>query len=181
MLEINAKRARMSPPTAKPFQYHAMCLRISRHPCSSSACISTRSSQWRSKTRLRSIEVGFGAAELEAVRIGSGPAGVSAGRFSAANQELFRALLDTYIGRVPDELAEMEAAKYAGSRIEALHFAWAGGITKGDPHYYRITGPRLLAEYDNAQNGANHVHSVWRDPMGDFGLDLLGEHLRHHH
>ena len=77
--------------------------------------------------------------------------------------------------------AEAEAAKYAGARIEALHFAWAGGIGKGAPHYYRITGPRLLAEYDNAQNRANHVHTVWRDPAGDFGFDVLGAHLHHDH
>jgi hypothetical protein len=30
-------------------------------------------------------------------------------------------------------------------------------------------------EFDNRQNGANHVHSVWRDPGGDFGARLLPE------
>jgi hypothetical protein len=36
-------------------------------------------------------------------------------------------------------------------------------------------------EYDNAQNKVNHIHSVWRDPLGDFGMDVLGHHLRHDH
>jgi hypothetical protein len=31
-------------------------------------------------------------------------------------------------------------------------------------------------EYDNIQNGANHVHAVWRDFNGDFGRDLLKRH-----
>jgi len=31
-------------------------------------------------------------------------------------------------------------------------------------------------EYDNVQGGANHVHSVWRDPENDFGDDLLRGH-----
>ena len=36
----------------------------------------------------------------------------------------------------------------------------------------------MLIEYDNTQNSANHIHSVWHDPRGDFGLDLLGAHYR---
>jgi hypothetical protein len=34
----------------------------------------------------------------------------------------------------------------------------------------------VLIEYDNTQNGANHIHSVWRDPQDDFGVDLLRQH-----
>ena len=43
----------------------------------------------------------------------------------------------------------------------------------GQPHYYRLDGPRFLVEFDNRQNRANHVHSVWRDPGCDFGARLL--------
>ena len=57
-----------------------------------------------------------------------------------------------------------------------LHFAWAGGIERKQPHYYRLQGPRVLIEYDCVQNNANHSHTVWRDPEGDFGRDLLAEH-----
>ena len=28
------------------------------------------------------------------------------------------------------------------------------------------------------QNDGNHIHSVWRDFNGDFGRDLLREHLK---
>ena len=34
---------------------------------------------------------------------------------------------------------------------------------------------RLLIEYDNVQDGVNHVHAVWRDPGGDFGQSTAGE------
>ncbi|MEZ4713763.1 MAG: DUF3500 domain-containing protein [Caldilineaceae bacterium] len=44
------------------------------------------------------------------------------------------------------------------------------------PHYYRIQAPRFLVEYDNTQNGANHIHSVWRDPLDDFGANLIAQH-----
>jgi hypothetical protein len=41
-----------------------------------------------------------------------------------------------------------------------------------------IQGPTFLIEFDNTQNNGNHIHSVWRDFNGDFGRDLLREHVR---
>jgi Protein of unknown function (DUF3500) len=122
--------------------------------------------------------VGLQAEHLAAVSFTSTPKGVAAHALTDAQRELLRALLDVYVRRVPDALADAEAAKYEGARIEALHFAWAGGIEVGEPHYYRIQGPRLLAEYDNTQRSVNHVHSVWRDPDGDFGDDVLARHYQ---
>ena len=50
----------------------------------------------------------------------------------------------------------------------------------GVPHYYRVQGPRLLVDCDNAQRDGNHAHScVWRDPKGEFGPYVLGKHHRH--
>ncbi len=34
----------------------------------------------------------------------------------------------------------------------------------------------LLAEYDNTQSDVNHIHTVWRDPTGDSGDDVLARH-----
>ena len=71
--------------------------------------------------------------------------------------------------------AREEQIKKAGKNI---YFAWAGGVNKGDPHYYRIQTPSFLIEYDDTQNNANHIHSVWRDFNGDWGEDLLKEHYQ---
>jgi hypothetical protein len=62
-----------------------------------------------------------------------------------------------------------------------LRFAWAGALEPGTGHYYRLAGPRFLVELDNTQNGANHVHTVVRDPSADFGEDLLVAHYRSRH
>ena len=59
--------------------------------------------------------------------------------------------------------------------------AWAGPVAPGQPVYYRLQGPGLLIEYDNVQRGANHAHSVWRNPESDFGLDVLAAHRAAHH
>jgi hypothetical protein len=107
-----------------------------------------------------------------AVQVGP-PEGLAAAAMPPAQRELLRALLHQYLGRLPDPLAAVEAERVAGDRLHAVHFAWAGGGEPGQPHYYRLQGPRLLVEYVNVQNGANHVHSVWRDPLGDFGQSWL--------
>jgi hypothetical protein len=100
---------------------------------------------------------------------------------TADQQELLRAVLAVYVERVPEALADDEAAKYAGERLGGFGFAWAGGREPGEPHYYRVQGPRLLVEYDNTQRNVNHAHAVWRDPDGDFGEDVLARHRAEHH
>ena len=62
--------------------------------------------------------------------------------------------------------------------LVAIAFAWAGEAERGKKHYYRVQGPTFLIEHDNSQNDGNHVHSVWRDFDGDFGRDVLREHLK---
>jgi len=77
----------------------------------------------------------------------------------------------------PDLAADrMDRMKKAG--LDNIAFAWAGETAKGKKHYYRIQGPTFLVEYDNTQNDGNHIHSVWRDFNGDFGRDLLRDHLK---
>jgi hypothetical protein len=102
------------------------------------------------------------------VRLGP-PEGLAAAAMPPAQRELLRRLVGQYLGRLPDPVAAVEAERVAGDGLQAVHFAWAGGDAPGRPHYYRLQGPRLLIEYVNVQNRANHVHSVWRDPLGDFG------------
>ena len=90
-------------------------------------------------------------------------------------------LLHIYTGRLRLDLAKDEFEKVEAAGLENIHFAWAGSAEPGDPHYYRIHGPTFLIEYDNTQNDANHIHTVWRDLEGDFGRDLLGEHYTNSH
>ena len=65
--------------------------------------------------------------------------------------------------------------------LDDLTFAWAGPEEPGHGHYYAVRGPRLLIEYDNTQDEANHIHAVWRDLRGDWGEDLLAAHYRRSH
>jgi len=135
----------------------------------------------RTGQEILETKIGYLPEHKEALRLGATPAGLTATALSASQQDVLRQLLDTYVTRMADDLAEAESAKYSGIGIERVSFAWAGGLERGQPHYYRVTGPRLLVEYDNTQNDVNHIHSVWRDPEGDFGMDVLANHYRHSH
>lgn len=90
-------------------------------------------------------------------------------------------LIRHYIERTNEELAGHEWARIEQEGLDAVTFAWAGGEERGQGHYYVIKGPRFMIEYDNTQNGANHIHSVWRDFTNDWGEDLLARHYAESH
>ena len=87
-------------------------------------------------------------------------------------------ILDAYTGLMTTEIAAERMAKVKAAGIEKIGFAWAGATERGQKHYYRLQGPTFLIEFDNSQNDGNHVHSIWRDFNGDFGRDLLRDHLK---
>jgi Protein of unknown function (DUF3500) len=106
------------------------------------------------------------------------PVGLTAAAMTAPQRELLMKLLDVYIGKMTADIAEDRLARVRKAGVEKVAFAWAGDVEPGRKHYYRVQGPTFLIEYDNTQNDGNHIHSVWRDFNGDFGRDLLREHLK---
>lgn len=108
------------------------------------------------------------------------PIGIAGADMSASQKALLHDLLSVYFERLPQEAARAAEGRALANGIDAVWFAWAGETEPRRPHYYRIQGPHLLIEYDNTQNGANHVHSVWRDPEDDFGDLLLDHYAREH-
>ncbi len=108
------------------------------------------------------------------------PVGVTYGEMTPAQRRLFERVLDAYLGRMTAEVSAARLAAIRQAGMDQLRFGWAGALEPGGPHYYRVQGPTFLVEYDNVQNNANHIHSVWRDFDGDFGRDLLREHYQAH-
>jgi hypothetical protein len=108
------------------------------------------------------------------------PSGLLASKMNAKQLDALMALMEVYARNVPDQLAEAreEQIKQAGKNV---YFAWAGGINKGDPHYYRVQAASFLIEFDMTQDNANHIHSVWRDAKNDFGDDVLKTHYQESH
>ena len=106
------------------------------------------------------------------------PGGLAASAMTPAQRTLLSQVIDAYTSKMADDIAADRKAKISAAGMDKITFAWAGGTERGVKHYYRVQGPTFLIEYDNTQNNGNHVHSVWRDFDGDFGRDLLRDHLK---
>jgi hypothetical protein len=109
------------------------------------------------------------------------PVGISLGEMGKEQVQLLTQLIHRYAERFKPDLSSVELDKLEKKGVEKIHFAWAGGTKAGDRHYYRIHGPTFVIEYDNTQNQANHIHSVWRDIDNDFARDVLKEHYQDSH
>jgi hypothetical protein len=103
--------------------------------------------------------------------------GLAAADMSAAEQQQLRRLIELYVGRLTSLSARDVLLRLDRAGFGKVRFAWAGGLESGQKHYYRVHGPTLLIEYDNTQNDANHIHTVYRDLDYDFGGDALRKHL----
>ena len=107
-------------------------------------------------------------------------AGIAAGKLDLKQRGLLMKLIEEYVQRVRPELAAQDLKNIKRAGEDKILFAWAGGVEKGEGHYYRVQGPTFLLEYDNTQNDNNHIHAVWRDFANDFGEDLLRKHYQDH-
>lgn len=89
-------------------------------------------------------------------------------------------LVRGYLDRAIPEVADAAWADIDAAGLGHVSFRWAGPTEPGEGHYYAVLGPTFLIEYDNTQNNANHIHTVWRDLRRDWGEDLLAAHYAEH-
>jgi hypothetical protein len=113
--------------------------------------------------------------------IRSGPKGIAGSVLSRGQLDYLMVVLAGFSGRLPDDVGASALRKAKAAGDASISFAWAGGVSPGERHYYRIQAPGLLIEHDNTQGGGKHIHSVWRDPGNDFGDDILTQHYREEH
>jgi hypothetical protein len=106
------------------------------------------------------------------------PVGILAKDMLHHQKVVLNKLIVAYLSAMPNEIANIRMKRIASEDINEIRFGWAGGLVSGEPHYYRIQGKTFLIEFDNTQNKANHIHTVWRDFNGDFGIDLLKQHYQ---
>lgn len=108
------------------------------------------------------------------------PVGLAAVSWTEAQRAALVELISAYTGRHRAELAAADWEKIRQAGLDQVHFGWAGSLKLGEAFYYRVQSPTFLLECANTQNDANHIHTVWRDFDGDFGRDLLLEHMESH-
>ena len=107
------------------------------------------------------------------------PSGIPGDRLDPQQLTVLNGLVDTYLARLPAAAGAEYRAQIDSDGPAVSHFAWAGGLTRGVPHYYRIQTRSLLIELVNAVDSGNHLHSVIRDFQHDFARDSLRDHEAH--
>ncbi len=105
------------------------------------------------------------------------PVGIVGSELTPEQRDILMEVIDFYTSTMADDIAALRREKIEEDGIENVTFAWAGGTEYGDVSYFRVQGPSFLIEFDHTQRDPNHIHSGWRDFDGDFGRDVLREHL----
>lgn len=103
--------------------------------------------------------------------------GIAYGDLTPVQQAKLQELVLEYVYNSPEDIQHERLDRVDGGGWENIRFGWAGDATRGERKYYRVQGPLFLIEYCTVALTPNHVHSVWRDFNGDFGRDLIAEHL----
>ena len=109
------------------------------------------------------------------------PIGIPMSEMEDDQKKVLLELISVYLHRMPEDVAFSRMNEIEKEGTSHIHFAWAGSEMHGSPHYYSLQGPSFLVEYDNTQNNANHIHTVWRDLKNDWGEDLLKDHYGKSH
>ena len=109
------------------------------------------------------------------------PPGLAGRQMTESQRQALRTLVEVYVSRLPKTVATFEMDRLERADLDRIHFAWAGSHERRGRHYYRLQGPTFMAEYDNTQNDANHIHAVWHDLTRNFGEDLLRAHYHKSH
>lgn len=115
-----------------------------------------------------------GAAQAEPPQ--NEPEGLPASELNDEQTKLLWSLLEAYTDNMLAEIGQKRLAEVRDAGIKKVYFAWAGPDKPGIGHYYRVQGPTFVIEFcnnqpDGAGNPANHIHSVWRQMSGDFGVE----------
>tara|TARA_B100000029_G_scaffold497280_1_gene564705 strand:+ start:364 stop:1386 length:1023 start_codon:yes stop_codon:yes gene_type:complete len=122
---------------------------------------------WRSKEAPDDLR-GGGVAQPDT----TAPVGLPVSKMSTGQKKLMQTLLTEYLKNMPADVEKQRRAEINKAGIEKIYFAWWGSAKKNERHYYRVQGPTFLIEYNNTQQSANHVHSIWRNLAGDFNIPV---------
>jgi hypothetical protein len=115
--------------------------------------------------------------------------GLRADRLSPGQRDLLVTLVAAYTDRMPG-VASAAMLHDVRRHLDETYLAWIGGCGHEDAFYYKVHSPVMLIEYDchqgvflnNPQPEPFHVHTIVRTPNGgDYGRDLLRQHLAQHH
>jgi Protein of unknown function (DUF3500) len=103
------------------------------------------------------------------------PEGLKASAMNEQQRAMLLDLISEWAGIINDAYLTARMAEIKAG-LNDTYFAWSGPAThepgKNGSAYYRIQGPRLVIEFSPQGVGGDptmHVHTIYRDPMNDYG------------
>lgn len=105
-------------------------------------------------------------------------AGVAYSEMNDTQQQLLKSIVMEHVYNIPRDLAYARLDKIERGGWDGIRFSWIGSTEKQERMYYRVEGAEFMIEYCATSLGENHIHTVWREFDGDFGRDILAEHLK---
>ena len=100
--------------------------------------------------------------------------GLPFSELNSKQQELLRRLIFAFAQKYRPEILEQVDQRKPIMDTSSIRFSYRPN-SKPYISYFRILSNEYLIEYDN--QGGNHIHAAWRDFDGDFGRDLIKQHL----
>ncbi|WP_422931037.1 DUF3500 domain-containing protein [Singulisphaera sp. PoT] len=101
--------------------------------------------------------------------------GISYGQLNDDQKAMLKSLVESYAGDMPLEVSTAWFDEIRQAGPDLVRFSWTGPADRTQPHAYKIQGPTFLIEFNNTQNNANHIHSLWRNTLGDFGIPVAAK------
>jgi hypothetical protein len=98
--------------------------------------------------------------------------GIKFSQLSDLQKPMLRALIESYAGDMTSEVGQAWLDEVEKAGVDGIAFAWSGSGERTQPHHYKVQGPTFLIEFNNTQNNANHIHSFWRNRLGDFDVPV---------
>ncbi len=105
-------------------------------------------------------------------------AGIPYSELNDTQQRQVKELVLLFAGKYRPELVKQIDGRKKILDLSSMSFAFVSGPASHVPHF-RIQTKEYLIEFDN--RSGNHVHCAWRDFDGDFGRDVISEHLKKDH
>ncbi len=91
------------------------------------------------------------------------PQGIAWSALDAGQRDALLQLARYYVERFRPAIAEDAMRRLEDNRLDALHFAWAGGLESGEPHYYRLQSDWFVVEYrQHAKRRQPRAHGMAR-------------------
>ena len=111
------------------------------------------------------------------------PEGLFRSTLAADSRARLDRLIEVHLSNFAPAIADRYRAQILNvPRGPAILFAAAGDRAEvGRALFYRIQGGGFVIEFDNTSDAADHIHVVFRNPVNDFGRDVLSEHHASHH